>query len=99
MKSLVISDLLLNFINSNRIAYCYMGERRGTLALHINNCLSLIHPEERLVIEDINKNFELWAFIDEIEDEDIRLEAVNMFFCLYCKFYNHIFEGKSISLG
>lgn len=76
-----------------------MGERRGMLALHVDNCLSLIHPDEKLVMEDSNKNFELWAFIDEIEDEDMRLEAVNMFFSLYCKFYNHIFEGRNISLG
>ena len=92
VKTLVYSDLLKGFDN-DRVAYCYQGRyNRGSIALYNGDKLIIIKPKNYVIgnddlkVED-NSKFELWCFIDEIGEGNLRQEAVNRLFDVYCNLY------------
>jgi hypothetical protein len=95
--TLVFSDLLNGFDN-NRVAYCYQGENtRGQIAICRDGELIIIRPQDYIIgrdyinIED-NSKFELWCFIDDMDNNEVRQEAINRLFSVYCNLYYHMSE-------
>lgn len=81
-----------------QVAYCYEGRhRRGSIAIKNNGSVLVITPTNYISsyddqIDD-NSGFELWAFIDEMLEEEmfeIRQEAVNRLFDIYCDLYQFL---------
>lgn len=84
------SELLFS-MEEDRVAYCYSGNtRKGAIILKVNGKILLLDNEKTQ--QDIEKidSFEMWAFIDEIEDGFIRQKAVNKFFEVYLNYNGHM---------
>jgi hypothetical protein len=100
LRSFVYGDLLTELKDKRYLAYCYMGSmRRGSLMyLNDDGGLTIITPSGYTIGADYfdEKDFngsELWGFIHEMvneEDTDIRQEAVNRYFDVYCNVYPFI---------
>lgn len=86
------------------VAYCYNGkdDRKGSiLFLESDASPIIINPynyvlrESEILTSNIDRgyrDFELWAFIEDLDEEnfDIRQEAVNVLFDVYCSMYQYI---------
>lgn len=98
MQSFVFSDLMNVMNNESYVAYCYMGKNnRGSLAFFINGSILVINRDSYLPSysfgDDDYNNFELWSFIHEMTSEsdyDVREEAINRLFDVYCGLFNVI---------
>lgn len=99
MKSFVYSELREVLIDKSQVAYCYEGrENRGSIAFMQENGQIVVinssgHFFEYIKMLDLVSNFELWAFIEDMDlekDKDTRQEAVNQLFEVYCIYYNYI---------
>lgn len=98
MRSFVFGDLINIFNNSQYVAYCYKGRtNRGSIAIFNNETIQIIKPNSYLPcnVEDLiddYSNFELWSFIHEmgVGEEEVRQEAVDRFFDVYCNLYQFI---------
>lgn len=88
-SSMSYSEIIFN-ISEDRIGYCYSGtSNKGSLMIKQNGEIKIIKSditEERETID----SFEMWTFIDEIEDGLIRQKAVNKFFEVYLNYNGHM---------
>lgn len=99
MRTFVFSDLIFNkqFKDSRHVAYCYMGDRRGSIAImdkdqdiKVVSQNGYVYSGLESIVQNDTSNFELWAFIHDMtddEDVDTRQEAVNVFFDVYNNLY------------
>lgn len=99
--------------NERHVAYCYQGSMRGAVAIFVaGRGVSIFYPKNYILDKSENQysdytgNFELWELIHEIEDENIKSEAVTKFYSIYCTFYstldyirNGVFEGFNSDIG
>lgn len=95
-------DIYNKFKEPTHVAYCYQGYYVGALAFYNNNeeIVKLLLPQDYLLDTDMVRDyknrgkeefnrFELWSYIHEIEDNDLRGEALNMLYRAYCIFYSN----------
>lgn len=88
--SISYSELIFQ-MEEDRVAYCYSGKvRRGAIMLKVNGKILILDENEVYDEIEIIDSFEMWAFIDEIEDGFIRQKAVNKFFELYLNYNTHM---------
>jgi hypothetical protein len=96
--SMIRYDIYNLFKDSGSVAYCHKGHYFGSLAFYDGDSVIIFIPQnyymsEQLVSlsEIISKEqfneLELWDFIHEIEDFEIRQEALNRLSYAYNTFY------------
>ena len=95
MRTFVFGEISNFLTDEKHVAYCYSGKnRRGSVALLSNGSMLVIAPNGYMPsyddeIEDYS-HFELWSLIHEMEEDDMRQEAVNRFFDVYNNLYNAV---------
>ncbi len=100
MRTMVRYDIYNDFKLPDHVAYCYQGEAVGSLAIYDKDedNVKIFTPKGYLLDDEIiQKNlqmskeqfhtFELWAYIHEIEDEEILQCALNTLYYVYCSFF------------
>jgi len=89
-SSMSYSELIFK-MEEDRVAYCYSGRvYKDAVMLKINGKLVILRNGELIQDNEKIDSFELWAFIDEIEDGFIRQKAVNKFFEIYLNYNGHL---------
>jgi hypothetical protein len=102
MRTLVRYDIYNDFRLPDHVAYCYQGEAVGSLAFYNEDtdAVDIYMPKgyylsEEMIQKSLNEsreqfsNFELWAYVHEIEDVEVKQIALNKLFYVYCSFFIH----------
>jgi len=94
-------DIYNDFHESTYVAYCYQGQYVGSLAFFNGESVMILLPqgylmEQAEIMESHNlskgqfHNFELWAFVHEIEDENLQQQAINRLYDVNGSFYSTV---------
>ena len=113
MKTLVRYDIYNTFKSADHVAYCYQGEAVGSLAFYNEekDTVDIYMPKgyylsDEMIQKSLNEsreqfsNFELWAYVHEIEDVEVMQTALNKLYYVYCSFFiNNEFMRRSSFKG
>lgn len=80
--------------------YCYSGHNEGDIAIRDRETgkakiIKPFHANTEIYRSDHN-TIDLWMFIHEIDDYEVRGRAENMFYEAYCSFFNKCFNHGEV---
>ncbi|MFQ3543636.1 hypothetical protein Q7A53_06075 [Halobacillus rhizosphaerae] len=91
----MFGELLRVLKSEDLVAYCYEGESRGSIAFFNQGHITVITPnnyvlQEQNLDDELISTFELWGFIHNMDNSDIRIEAMNRLYDVYLNFYQYM---------
>ncbi len=87
---------MLNKIREGRVAYCYAGDRSGTIVIKHGGRFGMMSTDGDVGshLDSQANNHELWSFVDDMDNSIFRQSAINSIFYIYCNFYQYLLENE-----